>query len=128
DSIGFVEVRDGLDAVTEIDVHSGNLVDKYVAQPYERIAGMRGTDAGVLLRLSNGRPSLAMVNLEKTGPPVAIDTGSLADFPPAGWAASRGIVIGANMRGRMQMMALRPDGRVDALHHGTAAEIPLALV
>src|SRR5262249_39616390 len=50
------------------------------------------------------------------------------DLAPAGWTTSGSLIFGANMRGRLQMMALRSDGDVVAVHPSPEAEVPLVVL
>ncbi len=131
-SLACVEARDGARALVDLALPEGpgevRARDRFVSPLFTSLVGVRGTSAGVFLRAQSLEQRLGTLDLERPGQLSMLATGSITDVAPAGWTASGSLIFGANMHGRLQIMALRPDGRIDVVRAGPAAEVPLTVL
>ncbi len=131
-SLGCVDPRDGAPVVVELTLPdgSGEAIphDRYVAPAYSSFMQLIGTSAGVFMQTGSRRAHLVALDLEHPGSPRPIATGSVTDVAPAGWTSSGALIFGANMHGRLQIMARYPDGTIDVVRAASVAEVPLVVL
>jgi serine/threonine protein kinase len=101
---------------------------RYSGPEYQQVSGLSASSAGVLLSTSPNDQHLGLLNLDGVEGARRVSSGGITDLPPVGWTASGTLIFGANMQGHLRIMALRPDGRVETVHTGPAAEVPLAVL
>ena len=100
---------------------------RYHGPEYQMLTGLAVSSAGVSLSTSPNDQHLALVSLDASRPVESIESTGITDLPATGWTTSGALIFGANIRGRLQVMARRPDGTIETLHAGIAAEVPLAV-
>jgi serine/threonine protein kinase len=131
-SLACVEARDGASALVELTLPDGpgemRARDRFVSPMLTALVRVRGTSTGIFLRAWSLEQRLCTIDLERGGQLSMPATGSITDVAPAGWTASGSLIFGANMHGRLQIMALRPDDRIDVVRGGPTAEVPLAVL
>lgn len=101
---------------------------RYNGPEYHQLGGLAASSEGVLFSTAPNHKHLALVPLGAPGRPRRISSGGITDLPAAGWTASGLLIFGASAQGHLRIMALRPDGRVETVRIGPAAEVPLAVL
>jgi hypothetical protein len=101
---------------------------RYSGPEYHQVSGLSASSAGVVLSTSPNDQHLGLLDLDAAGEVRRVSSGGVTDLPAAGWTSSGSLIFGANVQGHLRIMALRPDGRVEAVRTGPAAEVPLAVL
>lgn len=100
---------------------------RYNGPEYQQVSGLSASSAGVLLSTSPNDQHLGLIALDTPGKLHRIASGGITDLPAAGWTSSGQLIFGGIEQGHLRIMALRPDGTVETVRTGPAAEVPLAV-
>ena len=99
-----------------------------VGPEYQRARGTWSSAAGVLFATAPSDQHLAFFDLDASAKLRRIALDSITDLPPVGWTSSGSLIFGANIQGHLRIMAATPDGKVETVHAGPVAEVPLAVL
>lgn len=103
--------------------------DRYVAPRYENAVSPRCTTAGFFFGTRSQSERLVALDLGRPeAAPAILSTDSLTDLPAAGWTSKNDLIFGADVGGRLQIMARHPDGSIDVVEPGPSAEVPLVVL
>lgn len=100
---------------------------RYNGPEYQQVSGLSASSAGVLLSTSPNDQHLGLIALDAPGKLRRIASGGITDLPAAGWTSSGQLIFGGTEQGHLRIMALLPDGTVETVRTGPAAEVPLAV-
>ena len=101
---------------------------RYNGPEYHQLTGLSVSSEGVLLSTSPNHKQLRLVALDAPGNPRRISSGGITDLPAAGWTSSGLLIFGASVQGHLRILCLRPDGTIETVRFGSAAEVPFAVV
>ena len=101
---------------------------RYNGPEYNVLTGLAVSSAGIALATSPNDQHLGLLPIDPPGELQMLASGSITDLPAAGSTSSGALIFGANVRGRLRIMAARPDGSIETVHTGTAAEVPVAVL
>jgi serine/threonine protein kinase len=101
---------------------------RYKGPEYQQLSGLSASSDGVLFSTSPNDKHLGLLALDSPGNVRRIASGGVTDLPAAGWTSSGSLIFGASVQGHLRIMALHPDGRVDTVRTGPAAEVPLVVL
>ena len=99
----------------------------YNGPEYHQLSGLSASADGVLFSTSPNHKHLALVALDAPAKRRRISSGGITDLPAAGWTSSGLLIFGASLQGHLRIMALHPDGAIETVRIGPAAEVPLAV-
>jgi protein kinase-like protein len=101
---------------------------RYRGPELQALTQLAVSSAGVVFSTTPNDQHLGLVALDAPGHARRIVSGGITDLPAAGWTSSGLLVFGASVRGQLRIMALRPDGGIDTVRTGPAAEVPLVVL
>jgi hypothetical protein len=101
---------------------------RYSGPEYQALTGLYASSAGVLFGTSGVDRHLGLLDLDPPGDLRRIASGRISDVFAAGWTSSGSLIFGANVQGRLRVMRRRPDGRIEIVRAGPAAEVPLVVL
>jgi hypothetical protein len=101
---------------------------RYIGPEYHQLSGLSVSSDGVLLSTSPNDKHLALVTLDGPANVRRISSAGITDLPAAGWTSTGLLIFGASVQGHLRIMALLPDGGIQTLRFGPAAEVPLAVL
>jgi hypothetical protein len=101
---------------------------RYNGPEYQALTGLQVSAAGVLFGTTGIDRHLGLLTLDAPGPVRRISSGGISDIFAAGWTSSGSLIFGANMQGRLRIMRRRPDGTIQTVRTGPAAEVPLLVL
>jgi hypothetical protein len=101
---------------------------RYNGPEYHQLSGLSASADGVLFSTSPNHKHLELVTLDAPAKRRRISPGgTTTDLAAVGWTSSGLLIFGASVQGHLRIMALRPDGGMEAVRIGPAAEVPLAV-
>jgi hypothetical protein len=100
---------------------------RYSGPEYHQLSGFSVSADGVLFSTSPNHKHLELVSLDASAKRRRVSSGGITDLAAVGWTSSGLLIFGAGLQGHLRIMALGPDGGVEALRMGPAAEVPLAV-
>ncbi|HEU4730961.1 MAG TPA: protein kinase [Kofleriaceae bacterium] len=98
---------------------------RYNGPEYHQVSRLSASSAGVLLSTSPNDQHLGLVTLDAPEGVRRISSGGITDLPAVGWTSSGQLIFGASDQGHLRIMALHPDGTIETVRAGPAAEVPL---
>jgi hypothetical protein len=101
---------------------------RYRGPEYQAVAGLGVSSAGVLFSTYGIDRHLGLLALDPPGKVQRISSGGITDLFAAGWTSSGSLIFGANVQGRLRIMRRRPDGGIETVRTGPAAEVPLLVL
>ena len=101
---------------------------RYSGPEYQAVVGLGVSSAGVLFGTYGIDRHLGLLALDRPGKVQPISSGGITDLFAAGWTSSGSLIFGANLQGRLRIMRRRPDGSIETVRTGPAAEVPLLVL
>ena len=101
---------------------------RYNGPEFTQLAELATSSAGVLFATSPFEFHLAILDLDAPGAVRPIGSGGVSDLPLAGWTSSGSLIFGTSVQGQLRIMRRLPDGTIETLRRGPAAEVPLVVL
>ncbi|HTE50209.1 MAG TPA: protein kinase [Kofleriaceae bacterium] len=101
---------------------------RYNGPEYQALDALQTSSAGVLFGAARVDQHLGLLALDAPGPVRRFPSSRISDLFAAGWTPSGALIFGASVQGRLRIMRRLPDGTIDVVRAGPAAEVPLVVL